>query len=233
MSNLAAVRVVAAGAAFLDRQGPPNWRNKINTETLSLASSKHCVLGQIYGYYDTGLIKLGLTDSLSRAYGFVYGRDGDDFVSSAQLDEAWKDILKDVGFTVGQIVQSALCGFAKIVAKATVGDTVIYTLHKGKMEDDAFKETSKTSGFICRTQEELRTSWKIVPKAEYKPGDILLDQEDNFYFFESELRVWRLRADVSYGNTHGTLKYWQESGKTFKQSKTSVGGVMSHHLKLS
>lgn len=46
---------VKAGIALLDAKGPPDWRDKINTATLDLMETDHCVLGQVYGDYGKGI----------------------------------------------------------------------------------------------------------------------------------------------------------------------------------
>ena len=81
---------VAAGAALLDQKNP-GWRERINVEELQLWSRFQCILGQLYGVYETGLGALGAygndgyNNELDWAirHGFN-GRFGD------PLNEAWK-----------------------------------------------------------------------------------------------------------------------------------------------
>jgi len=44
----------ARGAAHLDGV-QPGWQNQINTNTLNIAHSHRCALGQVYGTYGAGL----------------------------------------------------------------------------------------------------------------------------------------------------------------------------------
>jgi hypothetical protein len=43
------------GALLLDEQGPKDWRDRLTPEDLDIADSRQCVLGQLYGHYETGL----------------------------------------------------------------------------------------------------------------------------------------------------------------------------------
>ena len=36
----------------------PNWFNKIDFETIDMNDCKNCILGQIFGYYDDGIMKI-------------------------------------------------------------------------------------------------------------------------------------------------------------------------------
>lgn len=52
---------VQRGARLLDEK-VPEWFNKIDIETLNIASCLKCVLGQLFGYFsDESLNRLGLT----------------------------------------------------------------------------------------------------------------------------------------------------------------------------
>lgn len=50
---------VGYGAKFLDTHRP-GWAEKVDPEKLEMMSKCHCVLGQLYGYYLTGLNELGV-----------------------------------------------------------------------------------------------------------------------------------------------------------------------------
>ena len=53
--TLASVR---AGATFLDKKFP-GWEKRIDPTILELSSEKSCILGQLYGDFNKGVIKLG------------------------------------------------------------------------------------------------------------------------------------------------------------------------------
>ena len=44
-------KCVAAGIAWLDREGPANWREMIDLDTLDIDLPKDCVLGQVFRSY--------------------------------------------------------------------------------------------------------------------------------------------------------------------------------------
>lgn len=49
---------VQRGVGLLDRK-MPDWYRRINTDRLSMISKSNCILGQLYGTYETGLYRLG------------------------------------------------------------------------------------------------------------------------------------------------------------------------------
>ncbi|GAA2321293.1 hypothetical protein GCM10010149_87880 [Nonomuraea roseoviolacea subsp. roseoviolacea] len=70
---------VAAGAALLDKN-LPGWAARIDTETFSLASLYKCILGQLFGFYDTGMRAIGWSwddDVMAQRFGFHMGNCDD------------------------------------------------------------------------------------------------------------------------------------------------------------
>lgn len=59
-SDLNPASRVARGAKLLDR-AQPGWEERIDTETLNIASIDRCVLGQLYGSYAKGMEKLSVS----------------------------------------------------------------------------------------------------------------------------------------------------------------------------
>jgi hypothetical protein len=87
---------VARGVALLDEKCP-DWRTRVNPDTLDMASDFDCVLGQLYGRYSLGWQPLGITSGVQATrYGFsaeaeLYA-DADD-AELAALTEAWRAVL--------------------------------------------------------------------------------------------------------------------------------------------
>lgn len=62
---------VRRGMAVLDEQGPPNWRQLIDTKHLRIESLYDCVLGQLYGCYLEGMEHMPVSVMMDPyAYGF-------------------------------------------------------------------------------------------------------------------------------------------------------------------
>lgn len=61
---------VQKGIAFLDRHGPPDWREQIDPDKIDIKNCGNCVLGQIYGSYVKGLKRLGLSMTQAVDHGF-------------------------------------------------------------------------------------------------------------------------------------------------------------------
>lgn len=79
----------AAGAAFLDENGPADWRDRVDPLTLNLESSNECVLGQVYSVFGGGGFwharnKFSWNDHDTVALGFD--------VSSADLNEFHRSV---------------------------------------------------------------------------------------------------------------------------------------------
>jgi hypothetical protein len=81
---------VERGAALLDMEAP-GWTSKIDLDTLNIAHTDFCVLGQVYGDYDAGLDTLG--GEAERApvkYGFLQqGNEG-----AARLTDKWRAAIR-------------------------------------------------------------------------------------------------------------------------------------------
>jgi hypothetical protein len=63
-ANAEAIRItreaIATSIDLLDREGPSGWRERINVDELEMDDQEMCVLGQIYGHFDIGLMQLRL-----------------------------------------------------------------------------------------------------------------------------------------------------------------------------
>lgn len=62
---------VRAGAQFLDQNAVSDWRERLSSAKLDVSSTMNCPLGQIYGYYNTGLKRLSITAEQAALYGFA------------------------------------------------------------------------------------------------------------------------------------------------------------------
>lgn len=84
------------GAAWLD-QLQPGWAARINPERLKMQSCLDCILGQIFGNYNEGLILAGFPLSPitlrhpkgADDWAFHHGFLGDDW-NRGHLTDAWK-----------------------------------------------------------------------------------------------------------------------------------------------
>jgi len=81
----------AAGARFLD-QRTPGWENRINTETLNIASGNNCALGQVYGSYGVGL---SLTGAAPQSMSLGFSSTGNIDREYELLTQAWRKEVQD------------------------------------------------------------------------------------------------------------------------------------------
>lgn len=110
----AADEAVCKGITWLDQNGPSNWRELINLNTLDIDSPSACILGQVfkdkvrdpadpysnswtmeflsgYDYAVITFLKGHFSDSITGPLGF--SEDSDEGVGSVALTEAWKRAL--------------------------------------------------------------------------------------------------------------------------------------------
>lgn len=84
---------VAAGVALLDRE-QPGWDSKVNLDTLNIASSWNCVLGQLYGDELTGGKALDLKWVVAVRCGFDR-HSGELRVVFDELTDEWKRVISE------------------------------------------------------------------------------------------------------------------------------------------
>jgi hypothetical protein len=97
MSTLA--EYVQAGVRLLDEK-QPDWRSKVNVGSFSVVHRDLCVLGQVFGWYGTGLKALGLSrrgewtdDDLGAPYGFSIAGWGSN-AEWEELQTLWEQELQ-------------------------------------------------------------------------------------------------------------------------------------------
>lgn len=81
----------ARGARFLDERAP-GWESQINLDTLNIARSDNCALGQVYGSYGVGVQATG-TAARVHDLGFMTAGSIDE--EYRLLTEAWKKEVQD------------------------------------------------------------------------------------------------------------------------------------------
>ena len=89
-------KVVKKGMALLDAQ-VPEWRDRVDLDTLDISKPYRCILGQVYADemaisftlngYEIGLRALSCTDPIG--HGYMFG----DFNSVGELQQTWKELI--------------------------------------------------------------------------------------------------------------------------------------------
>lgn len=87
---------VLNGIEVLKKEYGEDWVDKIDLDTLHLASATSCVLGQLYGEYGAGKRKIGLSENEAKESGFNIGAGARYDV----LDAAW---IREIGYIRGLI----------------------------------------------------------------------------------------------------------------------------------
>lgn len=98
MENEEKVRArVALGVQRLDEHFGPDWPHRIDLESLDLASSYDCVLGQLFGEFWTGVQTLWPDfdgRGPARDHGFLCETRGPGGCSCPDLNEVWPSAIQ-------------------------------------------------------------------------------------------------------------------------------------------
>lgn len=154
---------VAAGIKLLDSK-KPGWRSKIVMDELDLGSCDVCVLGQVFGSYDSGKYTLGLDSYDTKDYGF-----NTDY-SMSELTKAWKDALgkNQVLVEKGDVYKDRYGYAVKVVATSILtldGETVTaYIVQAGEAPTGTFKAYNSSDVSVLRKKDFEQTyTTKVVP----------------------------------------------------------------------
>ena len=113
MTNNVLRERIRAGAALLDAEGPQDWRDRIDTDELDMFYVTHCVLGQLFGDYTSGVNALTGTvyrglESFRLEWAVEHGFEASTMLDDdhefnghgsyryADLDAAWREELSSV-----------------------------------------------------------------------------------------------------------------------------------------
>lgn len=88
MANMSVASYVWAGVNLLDAEHP-GWESQIDISQLDIESSRVCILGQLYGRYDVGKSRLGITSGTE--YGFCYSNPSS--YPAEELSAYWRDVI--------------------------------------------------------------------------------------------------------------------------------------------
>jgi hypothetical protein len=95
MMKMQLALAVKKGVYLLDEQFP-EWRQKIDLDSLELSSGHCCVLGQLYGYYSWGQRQLGLDNP--SMFGFEVPSENVEYQRSLAYDalnELWAEHINE------------------------------------------------------------------------------------------------------------------------------------------
>jgi hypothetical protein len=99
IADAAVKKRVLQGLELLHVKYGDDWIDHIDPTTLDMANSRFCVLGQVYGDYEQGVVALDINeiDGYEADYGFMnaHGYQSYDgrYISFEELDEAWLTVI--------------------------------------------------------------------------------------------------------------------------------------------
>jgi hypothetical protein len=100
--DAACLERVKRGMALLEKTHGFGWEEKIDLSALDISLGAACILGQLYGEYDDGVLALWggegdlrENDDLARQHGFLDDRHGYDhdprtIIAFSDLEDAWR-----------------------------------------------------------------------------------------------------------------------------------------------
>ena len=93
---------IQAGAKFLDEK-MPGWMNKINLDNLMMSHGCSCILGQIFGDYQSAIGILMLSRTTSVDLGFTT------YSQFTQLTEEWKEFMNNrLGLSSNKVLENLM-----------------------------------------------------------------------------------------------------------------------------
>jgi hypothetical protein len=217
---------VAAGIKLLDSK-KPGWRSKIEADDLNLGSCDVCVLGQVFGSYDSGLADLGLDTYDAKSYGFNTSYD------FQELTDAWKDALGKNGVLVekGDIYKDNYGYAVKVVQTLiiTVDNKTItaYLVQSGSVSQgaDTFKAYSATEVTLLQ-KADFETTYKTkVEKFTPKKGMFVTATSTGRNFYVCSDDEVRELKDGAYATWITDIPAAERN--SFKEMLTGVGKKFS------
>jgi len=191
---------IASGIRLLSR-GDGLWMDKVDFTRLNMNSVKDCVLGQVYGDYDKGLVQVGIAESASGIYGFTTsGWDGD---SMSQLTSAWKKAFLPVE---GKVYESTSSyprhKYLRIAKVVGLGKTVrILAESVFKDDDGEFQPSSESGEYIMRKVSFFHNDYKLHDDAP-KPGAFLQSALGTKFFVGKDGKLWNISKPSASWQTH-------------------------------
>lgn len=226
---------VAAGIKFLDSKAAAgvisaDWRDKVDLGSLRLESCDVCVLGQVFGHYDTGKAKLGIDNYDTRALGF-----NTDY-SMEELTEAWKDALGENGVLVekGDVYKDRYGYAVKVIATTLVpvdNETITtYIVQVGELKNGTqFNAYSNGKDLAVFRKKDFETGGTYTTKVEKfvpKKGMFVTGTSGKTYYMVSDDEIREVKdgayaywlADLSAAERNSLKELTLPSGKKFSES---------------
>ncbi len=199
---------------------PADWRKRIDFDKLAMSSTDKCILGQIFGSFESGKVKLGLAgDPTVQAY--AYGYDTGGLTGSyALLRDAWKKALGKSDLfeiEVGKTYESGYKTLVKVLDWTRVsikGEmTKLYVVQIGKILNGKAVMGDERYSYASITAESIR---KQYPKGEYVPAPVFTEgmflvndagkmfvyiDDDEVWSVQDKANVWKL-SDVQALSTN-------------------------------
>lgn len=221
---------VAAGIKFLDGKAASgalsaNWRDKIDLDELSLESCDVCVLGQLFGGYETGKYTLNIDSYDAKAFGF-----NTDY-SFNELTAAWKDALGQNGKLVekGEVYKDNYGYAVKVIQThiITVDNvtTTVYLVQAGSLTGNVFKAYSGNEVTALQKIDFEQTYKTKVEKFVPKKGMFVTATSSGRNFYVCSDEEVRELKDGAYATWISDLSKAERD--SLKEMVTGVGKKFS------
>lgn len=217
---------VNAGIALLDSE-KPGWRDKIDLGTLDLGSCAVCILGQVFGEYETGIDELDIN-------GYDYGFNGDNY---RELTAAWKEALGKNNALVekGDVYKDKYGSAVKVLQTHLVrldDDTVIstYVVSSGQIKSGKFETYGGTMSLNVLQKSEFESGGAYpikVAQLKLEAGMFITANGKNYFVHNSnevrELKDGAYATNAAYVDLEDAREMFTGMGVKFSQSvKNSI-----------
>lgn len=192
--------VVAKGIQFLDKNYSGDWRSKLDLDELDLGSCSVCVLGQLFGSYDTGLNEMGLDESRygdENAYSLGFNTSD----SMAALTKAWRDALGKDNLLIEKddVYKEADYTYAVKVLQTHLVDldgvnTMLYVVQGGRVRDGAFVSDAIMPTIALRDDFGKGATWSVkVEEFIPKPGTFVQNAAGQSFYVHGDGQLRELK----------------------------------------
>ena len=82
-------RRIQRGITFLDAQ-KSGWREEVDPDTLKMSTDDYCILGQVFGSFDSACDSLGLDHDIAAHMGFTRTKR----IGWKRLTKQWRKAIK-------------------------------------------------------------------------------------------------------------------------------------------
>ena len=182
---------------------PADWRKKIDFDKLAMSSTDNCILGQIFGSFQSGKVELGITLG-GMGFASDYGYDTGGLTSSyLLLRDAWAKALgksDQFEIEVGKTYESSYKTLVKVITwnKVSIkGEmTKLYIVQIGEILNGKAVMGEEKYSYATITADSIRSQYskgEHVPAPVFTEGMFLVNDAGKMFVYIDDDEVWSVQ----------------------------------------